>query len=193
MAATRAARHVLTRELRVLGPGEMAWRLPADSLNVRAYRGVALVCPGHLAAGKISVAWEGLRAPEAAKDSVWVLGDRGEESVLGLSETLPRAVPCGAPSGASGATWVLSGPPPAHPVLALYFERGAFHLSDRALRYRRGDGGRQPVTPESFLTPPSSFERWGDGVAARLAPADALGRIESVVGPAYQMGRHDGG
>jgi hypothetical protein len=28
------------------------------------------------------------------------------------------------------------------------FERGSYHLEDRAIRYRTGDGGRQPLSEE---------------------------------------------
>ena len=182
LAATRTARHLITRELRTMGPDEVKWRLPADSLSIRAYRGVAVVCPGGGAARELAVQWEGLRAPEAAKDSVWVLGANGEEKVVALVETLAPRAPCMGLPEASGALWVLSDPPPDQPLLSAYFERGTFHLSDGALRYRRGEGGRQPVTPESFLTPPSSFEPWGDGVVARLVPDGSPGRIESIVG-----------
>lgn len=47
-------------------------------------------------------------------------------------------------------TWVLS-PPPARTVLTRVFERGSYHLVGGALRYRRGEGGRQPLTPERIM------------------------------------------
>jgi hypothetical protein len=39
-------------------------------------------------------------------------------------------------------------PEPTDPVLGRIFEGGSYHFSGGALRYRRGAGGRQPLTPE---------------------------------------------
>ncbi len=50
-------------------------------------------------------------------------------------------------------------------VLARLFERGSYHVSGAALRYRRGRGGRQPLTPEVFDTPPSGFVKEGGSLA----------------------------
>ena len=47
--------------------------------------------------------------------------------------------------GSVGERWRL-GAAPADPVLLRLFETGSYHLSGGALRYRRGSGGRQPLT-----------------------------------------------
>ena len=44
------------------------------------------------------------------------------------------------------------------PVLLRVFEKGSYHLTGRAFRYRVGLGGRQPLTPER-VGPESRLER----------------------------------
>ncbi|HIF20809.1 MAG TPA: hypothetical protein EYQ27_02630 [Gemmatimonadetes bacterium] len=56
-------------------------------------------------------------------------------------------------------SWRLSVTPDEPVVLARLFERGSYHISGKALRYRRGGAGRQPLTPEVLDTPPSGFVR----------------------------------
>ena len=41
---------------------------------------------------------------------------------------------------------------PAEPILLRFFETGSYHLGDDALRYRRGSGGRQPLTEPVLAT-----------------------------------------
>lgn len=191
LATGRTARHLITRELRAGGPGEVPWRLPSDSLPLRAYRGIAVVCEGLPTGREVRVAYRGVRRPDAGKDSVWVLGAGGDVRVLSLVSADSDVLACG-PSGLTLARWVLSGQVPDRAVLALYFERGSMHLSEGALRYRRGEGGRQPLTPESLLTPPSAFEAWGDGVAAHLVTAGSAWGAGRVVAPSAR-GDGDGG
>ena len=52
-------------------------------------------------------------------------------------------------------------------VLARVFERGSYHLEDRAIRYRAGDGGRQPLSEER-LESGSAFLASAAGVELRL-------------------------
>ena len=165
--AVRTARHVLSRELRGGGSLVLAADPAADTLAVRALRGVALVCPGSVVGDGMVVVPDGARAPDPAKDSVWVLvpGQAARPVALVSSEPAP---PCAAlgPEGAS--RWTVSEELPPAPELAVYFEHGSYHLSGAALRYRRGDAGRQPLTPEVLLAPPSRFEPWRGSAAVRL-------------------------
>ena len=178
--AVRTARHVLSRELRAGAPLVLAGVPSPDSVGVRALRGVALVCPGSGRGREMRVAAEGLRAPDPAKDSIWIFGSEGGSSVLAIEGSEPSG-PC-EPLGVEGTLrWTLSGDVPRLPSLALFFERGSYHLSGAALRYRRGGGGRQPLTPELLDTPPSRFEAWEGSVAIRLTPTGAPTRLRSVM------------
>ena len=157
LAAARTARHVLGEEARA-GAGEGAWAVGPDSLSLRAFRGYALVCPGATDGAELQVWGEGTRAPDPAKDSVLLVLASGRTVALALLERGPGDVPCRLGS-APPERWRLSGPVPGDAVAARWFERGVYHLSAGALRYRRGLAGRQPLTPEVLLTPGSGF-RW---------------------------------
>ena len=178
--ALRTARHVLARELRTGARFVVASAPAADTLAVRALRGVALICPGSVRGREVTVVPDGTRAPDPVKDSTWVLGSEGEARLLAIETAGPGGT---CPSLGPGPTlrWTLSGDLPPAPSVALYFERGSYHLSDRALRYRRGEAGRQPLTPEVLGTPPSRFEAWHGGVAARLAATDSSWETRAVV------------
>lgn len=163
LAAVRVARTVLASER-----DGVRWA-PAsrvDTLGVRAFRGTAHPCAGGAA---LLVRVRGIRAPDAAKDSVLLLGASGRWSRHRLTRTGPG--PSTSCSGVSGTTqwWTLDPLPPERPVLARYFERGSYHVTAGALRYRRPPGGRQPLTPEVLAIPPSGFETGRAGVRLRLA------------------------
>ena len=68
--------------------------------------------------------------------------------------------------------WTIE-PPVTGALVARIFERGSYHVVGRALRYRRGLGGRQPLTPNVFDDDRSGMEArldrvvfwlFGDGV-----------------------------
>ena len=163
LAAARTARHVLGQEARAAA-GEGAWAVGPDSLALRAFRGHALVCPGGVDGAEIHVAATGTRAPDPAKDSVLLVLASGGTAALALVERGPSHAPC--PFGpAAPERWLLSGIVPRDVVAASWFERGAYHFSGGALRYRRGLAGRQPLTPEVLRTPGSGF---------RAAPPDVV-------------------
>jgi len=188
--ALRTARHVLARELR-MGPRFVVASAPAaDTLAVRALRGVALICPGSVRGRDVTVVPDGIRTPDPAKDSVWLLGSAGEVRLMAIETTGPREA-CPALAQGAGLRWTLSGDPPPAPSVALYFERGSYHLSGGALRYRRGEAGRQPLTPEVLGTPPSRFEAWHGSVAARLDAPDSPRDVRAVV-PFVAPGGGDG-
>jgi hypothetical protein len=152
--ARRVARHLLRRELR---GGDGSEEVGDDTLALRAYRGVGVVCAAGLSARELVVRVEGVRAPEPAKDSVRVRGMGGAPRVLAL--VARRSDPTACPGASRGMVerWRLSGAVPAAPLVARYFERGSYHLDGAALRYRRGAAGRQPITPQVLRTPPSRF------------------------------------
>jgi hypothetical protein len=155
LAAARLTRHVLLTEARAAA-GEGAYAAGSDSLALRAFRGHALVCPGPVGERELQVRAEGVRAPDPAKDSVLLLLASGVVAALALLDRSPSAGPC--PGGAEPPErWTLSGPVPPGVVEARWFERGTYYLTEGALRYRRGQAGRQPLTPEVLRRSGSAF------------------------------------
>jgi hypothetical protein len=97
--------------------------------------------------------------PDPTKDSVVVVGAYGGTWVGALVEDRPAAQSCPADPEEPLRLWRLSSDPPAG-ALARYFERGSYHLTTRALRWRRGGSGLQPLTPEALGAPAGRFA-WG--------------------------------
>jgi hypothetical protein len=152
--ARRLAAVVLAAEVRNLVPGE-DFEVPERAvLELRAVRGIAISCGA--ADGAVFIRYRGMRDPEPRKDSVIAI-TAAAERVLALAETAPVVGQCHAEPGEVVLGWRFEGEPPPGRPLYLLFERGSYHLSDRALRYRRGDGGRQPLTPEIYRDAGSGF------------------------------------
>jgi hypothetical protein len=173
LAAARLARHLLGWEFRAAG-GSGAYVAGPDSLALRAYRGLGLVCPGEGGPRELWVSASGIRAADPAKDSVELLLESGAAMVLGLEALDGSVRRCGvAPEPLE--RWTLSGPAPAGVVMGRWFERGSYHLSGGALRYRRGLAGRQPLTPEVVRVPESSFVVGAQGLRLDLVLGD--GRV----------------
>jgi hypothetical protein len=138
----------LLRAETAAGRAGVDWVVADDSLALRAYRGTGLVCGEHEAPETLVVSYGGYRRPDPAKDSVEVVHADGARAVLALTGLAAGPPTCwGMPLEGSLAL-ELDGPVPPGGVVARVFERGAYSLSARALRYRRGAGGRQPLTPE---------------------------------------------
>jgi hypothetical protein len=155
LTAMRVARHTLGRELGHARPGR-DWQSSDDSLSLRAFRGTALVCPLDSVATEVTVSYRGDRLPDATKDSVLLLRPDGTLEIRALRAVTAATTSCGPGFSGSLETWRLDTPVPPGPVVARLFERGSYHLSGSALRYRRGDSGRQPLTPEVW----SGATRW---------------------------------
>ncbi len=165
LAASRAAAWILQEELEgVRAPDDVS--APAgDSFSIRGFRGAAVVC-GAPAAAQLLVRWSGVRAPDPTKDSVLVLRGDGSGAVRGLVARVAAARGC---SDGPAERWTLDAPEPAAALLR-FFERGSYHLSDEALRYRIGRGGRQPLTPPALDPAGSGIVASGPGrIAVRLA------------------------
>lgn len=161
--ALRLASFVLSGELRLLQPDEDIARVAPESAAMRALRGFALVCG---AAGPgLLVRYRGLRAPDPAKDSVLMLRADSAARPLPLVSAALAHGGCAAEPDERVELWTLGGdrPPPIGSA-ALLFESGTYALTGGALRYRRGEGGRQPLTVE-----------WLDDAASGLQPLDAAG------------------
>lgn len=157
--ASRVAAALLAAELRYLDPATDIYGHGPDSVALRAFRGVAVACAS--AAGTVLVRYRGLRAPDPVKDSVIVTGISpahegagappgpgiGGASASSLAASSEISSGCELQAGESLYRWTLN-PLPSPGALLLLFESGSYHLNGGALRYRRGDAGRQPLTAE---------------------------------------------
>lgn len=140
---TRLIHHVLATEIAYGQPG-LDWTLDGEELHLRAFRGIAVRCATESPQGW-AVAVSGYRWPDADKDSVLVLSEDGRWSVSALTRSSRRrGLDCQRVAGFSAQMWQLD-PPPDRPLVAMYFERGAYRFSDGAFRYRRG-AAWQPLT-----------------------------------------------
>lgn len=128
----------------------------ADSIRLRAVRGSGSLCGRDGA--EIRVRYRGLRQPDPAKDSVLLVTSTDTH---GFAHGLAGAV--SDPGCGQGYRLTLDPEPAVNTGWALIFESGSYHISGGALRYRRGGGGRQPVTEAilergSFRTTSGGFE-----------------------------------
>lgn len=146
LVALRLSRHVLRTELG-RSRAQVDWTVDADSVSLRAFRGTALVCSSDTAAAEIVVSYRGRRAPDPAKDSVLLIGPDGATASRDLI-AVGVGSGCATGDGGTVGTWRLDVRAPVGALLARLYERGSYHLSGRALRYRRGGSGRQPLTGE---------------------------------------------
>lgn len=167
LSAVRVARELLGAEGRDGDPVRDGWAVSADSLSLRGFRGTGYVCGPGPTPLDVVVEAEGVRLPQPAKDSVLLLDGSGRWRALALEAVSP-AVPCLPDGGVDAELWRLSAPVPADALLARYFERGSYHVTGRALRYRRGLSGRQPLTPGVLKTPGSGFRSSAGRVALLL-------------------------
>lgn len=177
LAAHAHAATVLGHELRALDTRRDGFSIGVDSVRLRAFRGRAIVCLADSASA--AVRYEGLRLPDPAKDSLLVLTGDGVERSLPLLAAAPAAV-CNPGPGESGME-IRPGAGLAPGDVVLVHETGAYHLSGGALRYRRGAGGRQPLTPTVFVDAASGLVLSGvtlpavraDTAAVRVRTTDA--------------------
>ncbi len=182
LAAARAVGWILQEELEGVGAGADLTVPAGDSFSIRAYRGSAIVCaqPGPQ---EILVRWTGLRSPDQTKDSVSLVGRGGAWTTRALVSRSASRLECAPEAAGRVETWRLSEPVPST-AFVRFFERGSYHLSDDALRYRIGAGGRQPLTPQAV-------DRARSGMTAeprgRLIVAVAtLGARRGRNGPAWR-------
>jgi hypothetical protein len=140
-------RTVLEEDVRAGSPGRDSWVGGGDSISLRVFRGLGVVCRPEAAGSELIVGARGLRVADPAKDSVLALGVDGRWHLAALTNRRPEPdSACAVAPGGRVEEWAIEPPVPASVILR-FFERGAYHLSDGALRYRSGRGGRQPLTP----------------------------------------------
>jgi hypothetical protein len=162
---------LLGRELRAAQTDHDIYGVSRDTLAHRAFRATALVCD---TAGGASVARSrGIRLPDPGKDSVVILSSDGESAAALKSVADAQGPACDSLDGRLLSIRLDSAAAAPGDAL-LFFERGSYHLHDRALRWRAGAAGRQPLTAEVIRTAGSAFTRTPDGLHLLLtAPLDA--------------------
>ena len=162
---------VLRAELRYAAAPDRA--IGADSIHLRAVRGTGVICSRD--GDVLRVRYRGVRRPDPEKDSVLVVSDSSSVGTPFRVSAVASADdgPCG-----PGYRLTLDGTPPGR-GLVLLFETGSYHLADGALRYRRGRGGRQPVT-EAVLAGGEFRLRPGTLTAHLVLHGDSLPRAAGV-------------
>lgn len=159
----RTARAILHAELRDIGLGDMRGA-SADSLAFRVFRGFGIVCA--VAEDDVVLRYRGLREPDPEKDSLLVISDERTTAFRVVTDR-PLCVPrVGEHLIAIDSAGALQAG-----ELVLFFESGAYHLANRALRYRRGTEGRQPLTDELIEDRWSGFSMQPGGVRVFLRGA----------------------
>ena len=172
LSARRLTAIVIGKELRAAVRGR-DWVGPvSDSLSLRAFRGWGPVCASATEPGKIVVAYHGERTANPAKDSVLILTAEGWRQA-DLTERASGPQSCAMDPAGDAEVWTIE-PPVTGALVARIFERGSYHVSGGALRYRRGLGGRQPLTPNVFDDDRSSMEARLDRVILRLVADGVL-------------------
>ena len=162
---TRLVRHVLGSEARA-GKAGLDWEVVGGEMRLRAFRGIGFGCPVQPSAGW-GVAVSGHRNPNPDKDSVLVLTLDGvwRPSAL-VRRSRGSNLGCPDVAGFSPEVWHLD-PAPSEPVVGLYFERGAYRLSDGAFRYRQRTRW-QPLTSTELAGDSAALSGGSDRVEAYL-------------------------
>jgi type II secretory pathway component PulJ len=176
MDAVRTTDDALGSDLRLMAPSRDVDAWGGDSLALRVVRGGGVIC--RVEGDSVWVWYRGLRAPDPAKDSLLLLGPGGENAVgldAARTSTDDRCIP------RAGHQLLRLTAPGADAGVALIYERGSYHVSRGALRYRRGRSGRQPLT-DSVFDPASTF-RLLDGSGAPAAGAADARMVEAVLRP----------
>ena len=161
--AARVAHVVLRAELLPIVPAHDIAGWSEDSLRIRAFRGAAIVCAQD--PGRVLVRYRGMRNPDTTKDSLLILDAEGERGVALVSTAAGAG--CAAPAGEPLLRW--NGVDAPTGTVLLLFESGAYSAGSRALRYRRGRGGRQPLTDEVLASTARFVHSGRNGTAPFLA------------------------
>jgi hypothetical protein len=176
--AARTTLHILPAEIRALDPLRDVRAAGADSIAGRWIRSTGVVCAADATA--LWVRLRGMRQPDPAKDSMLVMTGSGEEAYT-LQGIAPDPAGCEAQTGVDPEDEVfrvaLAAIPSAGAVAV--FETGTYYLSQRALRYRVGAEGRQPLTEEFFMDA-------GSGLA--ITPPDSMGIVRLRLTVALRRG-----
>jgi hypothetical protein len=147
--------HIVPSELRSSDPRTDIRASASDSIAARWFRGSGPVCD--VSGTDVWVRMRTMRDPDPVKDSLLLIGPAGEKSSA-ISSVVSDPAHC---PGADGDEVYRIAVNPVSPVsdavAAMFFESGSYYLSQRALRYRLGGEGRQPLTEEFMRDAGSSF------------------------------------
>jgi len=179
LETVRTVAWILSEELSGGQEGRDWWLGVPDTVALRAFRGVAFP-RGTDPDGGWRVCFRGSRSPNPEKDSVLVLAGDGQWRPHGLKARLRVAGACLEDEEGRGEVWALE-PEAGAGVFGRLFERGSYHATQGALRYRRGAGGRQPLTPLRIQKAliqgtegPGGGVRWRISVSSRTNGGDPL-------------------
>lgn len=159
--ALRAAVHILPAELRFIDAASDLRAAGGDSVAGRWTRSSGIVCA--TAGSNIWVRLIGMRQPDATKDSILIINADGERAYPIMSATMDAA---GCAGDAGETIYRLRVTTAATAGVVAIFESGSYYLAQRALRYRVGAEGRQPLTEEYFTDGASGIELQHDDTAA---------------------------
>jgi hypothetical protein len=159
----RIAIGVLQGELRRVAPGDVR-AVSADSLALRAFRGYGIPCAR--VGGSLHVRYRGDRLPDADKDSALLVTAAGAGALRLLAAGTAAHEQCAAGAG-ERVLQLQFADVPDDIALVLIYESGSYHIASRALRYRLGGAGRQPLTAELLLSG-SGFQTADPDVRLRL-------------------------
>lgn len=148
LAARSISGAILSWEMRSADGGRDGFVAAVDSMEQRIFRGRAIVCSAD--STRADVRYAGLRSPDPAKDSLLVLAGPGAERAVALTSAFAGGSTC-LPAPGEQPFVLQPGAGLTAGDIALVFERGSYHLTAGALRYRRGAGGRQPFTADVFF------------------------------------------
>ena len=177
--ALRVSAIILAGELRLLAPAEDLALATPESVAVRAFRAFGVVC-GRLG-GEALVRRRGLRTADPAKDSVLLIRPDSPATPVALLGAAPAPAACAAAAGEAVERWALGvDVPPAAGSLLLLYETGTYALTGAALRYRRGEGGRQPLTVAWLDDAASGFELRDIAGGRAANPAEAAAIVARV-------------
>ena len=188
LGTERIGWHVIATEVSAGLPARDWSVLGGKVLPLRAYRGLAEVCPTQAAPDGALVRYGGARLADPLKDSLLLLTDRGEWRVVKLSSRSPSTSECPQWPGEPLERWHWE-PATSGALLARVFERGSYHVEERAVRYRLGEAGRQPLTEER-LESGTAFSVSASALVLRLRVRvdertvwDTTRRLGAVEGP----------
>jgi hypothetical protein len=168
--ALRTAAQVLSAETRWLVSARDVRALSTDSLSLRAFRGTGVVCALDPAYGGV-VRYQGTRDPDPSKDSVLI--ERGANTEL---SAVVLGVVLNAACGGDPAVKLAVNQRLEVGDVVLVFESGNYYLTSGALRYRIGNGGRQPVTADLFDNRRTAFNTTPGAWSAALQTLAQRGR-----------------
>jgi hypothetical protein len=162
----RIALNVMAGEAARIGPADVR-AVSADSLSMRGFRGAAVPCAW--GPGAVIARYRGDRMPDPTKDSVLVVAATGQTASALVSVTPAASVP-GCIAAPDESMLAFEFDAPHAQGLLLVFESGSYYLTSRALRYRLGVEGRQPLTAELLVNGRTRFDAVdASGATFRLA------------------------